>query len=170
MISISLFLLAIVTANLSAAYFGPAATPINAFFLIGLDITLRDRLHEMWHGKQLKLKMLGLISAGGALTYVLNQGAGQICIASVVSFMAALTVDVVIYEGLYKCRRTVKINGSNIGAAAVDSILFPTIAFGAFIPWILFWQFAAKVSGGFIWSIVFVKISYFRKLYSNVST
>ena len=37
--------------------------------------------------------------------------------------------------------------------AAVDSILFPTIAFGSFLPTIIALQFAAKVAGGALWSI-----------------
>ena len=37
---------------------------------------------------------------------------------------------------------------------AVDSILFPTIAFGSFLPLIVLGQFAAKVGGGFVWSLL----------------
>jgi uncharacterized PurR-regulated membrane protein YhhQ (DUF165 family) len=48
----------------------------------------------------------------------------------------------------------VRANGSNVIGAAVDSIVFPTLAFGAFLPAIIALQFAAKVAGGLIWSIV----------------
>jgi hypothetical protein len=35
----------------------------------------------------------------------------------------------------------------------VDSLVFPTIAFGSFIPWVVAGQFIAKTLGGYIWSL-----------------
>ena len=154
MFAVLIFLLAIIGANLSVAYFGPISTPFNAFILIGLDLSLRDHIHEKWHGKSLGLKMLGLICAGAIITYLLNRGAGMICVASVVAFGAALMVDTIIYHVLYKKSRMVKMNGSNLGSSAIDSILFPTIAFGVFMPWIVLGQFLAKIGGGFVWSLL----------------
>jgi len=151
MFYVLLYLVSIILANLSVAYFGPISTPFNAFFLIGLDLSLRDKLHETWHGQGLKWKMFGLIAAGGYVTWLLNRGAGQVCIASVVAFSAALLIDTVIYERLIKKDKFIKMNGSNIGSAAADSILFPTIAFGALMPWIVIGQFVAKVVGGALW-------------------
>ena len=125
MFAIIIFLLAIVAANLSVAHFGPASTPFNAFILIGLDLSLRDHIHEKWHGKNLGLKMLGLICTGSAITYLLNRGAGMICVGSVVAFAGALIVDALIYQKLFKKSRMVKMNGSNVGSAITDSVLFP---------------------------------------------
>jgi uncharacterized PurR-regulated membrane protein YhhQ (DUF165 family) len=50
----------------------------------------------------------------------------------------------------------VRANGSNVVGALVDSILFPTIAFGfgAFLLPVVALQFAAKVAGGAVWSFV----------------
>jgi len=45
-------------------------------------------------------------------------------------------------------------NISNTVGAAVDSLLFPTIAFGVLMPEIIALQFVAKVAGGAIWSFV----------------
>ena len=45
-------------------------------------------------------------------------------------------------------------------SAMADSTIFPTIAFGSFMPLIVLGQFAAKVSGGFIWAFI---ISRFRE-------
>ena len=157
MVPVSIFLLAIVAANLSVAYFGPVSTPINAFILIGLDLSLRDYIHEKWHNKNLGLKMLGLICVGALITYLLNRNAGMICVASVIAFACALAVDTVIYQWLFKRSKMVKMNGSNIGSALTDSILFPTIAFGVFMPWIILLQFLAKVLGGFLWSWVLTR-------------
>jgi len=154
MFAILIFLSAIVFANLSVSYFGPVSTPFNAFILIGLDLSLRDYIHEKWHGNHLALKMFGLICAGAAITYLLNRGAGMICIGSVVAFAGALIVDAVIYQRLFNKSRMVKMNGSNIGSAIADSVLFTTIAFGAFMPWIIIFQAVAKIGGGFFWSLL----------------
>ena len=48
----------------------------------------------------------------------------------------------------------VRVNGSNVFSAAVDSAVFPTLAFGVFLPWVILGQFAAKVAGGFVWSMI----------------
>ncbi len=48
-----------------------------------------------------------------------------------------------------------RINGSNIPSALVDSLVFPTLAFGSFLWPIVLGQFLAKVLGGFAWSMVF---------------
>ena len=157
MFSILIFLLAIVAANLSVAYFGPISTPFNAFVLIGLDLSLRDRIHEKWHGNHLGLKMFGLICAGAAITYLLNQGAGMICVGSVVAFAGSLIVDSVVYQKLMHKSKLFRMNGSNIPSAITDSILFPTIAFGVFMPWIIILQAVAKIGGGALWAWVLTK-------------
>jgi hypothetical protein len=45
---VSLYLTAIVAANLLTARFGPTASIYNAFALIGLDLITRDRLADFW--------------------------------------------------------------------------------------------------------------------------
>ena len=146
------YAVAMVAANLLVATFGPAISPINAFLLIGLDLTLRDWLHvrlKTW-------QMGGLILGTGALTYLLNPAAGMIAVASAVSFLAASIVDWAIFvktTGSWIKRANV----SNTAGAAVDSLLFPTIAFGALMPEIVALQFVAKVSGGAVWSYVLEK-------------
>jgi len=49
---------------------------------------------------------------------------------------------------------SVRVNGSNLFSAAVDSVVFPTLAFGMFMPWIVLGQLAAKVAGGAMWSVI----------------
>lgn len=151
---IALYLIAIVAANLSVAYFGPSATIINAFLFIGLDLTTRDKLHDAWGGRNLWPKMFALIAAGSLISYLLNRTAGMIAIASTVAFLAAGLTDAFMYQVLRERRYLVRVNGSNVPAALVDSIVFPTIAFGALLPWIVLGQFAAKVLGGFVWSLL----------------
>ena len=152
--TVALYLVAIVAANLSVAYFGPAVTVVNAFLFIGLDLTLRDRLHEAWSGRQLVLRMGLLIAAGGAISYLLNASAGPIALASTVAFAVAAALDGLTYSLLGDRARLVRINGSNVVGAAADSLIFPTLAFGSLIPAIVLGQFVAKVAGGFVWSLI----------------
>jgi hypothetical protein len=154
MFYIALYLSAIVLANLSVAHFGPSSTIANAFLFIGLDLTSRDHLHDAWHGRGLAWKMAALIAVGSLLSWLLNRNAGPIALASFAAFACAAIVDTLIYHLLKDRSKMLKINGSNVLSAAVDSLVFPTLAFGAILPVIVLGQFAAKVAGGFIWSIV----------------
>lgn len=158
MLYIGLYLIAIVLANLSVSFFGPASTIVNAFLFIGLDLTSRDKLHDAWHGNHLVLKMTALIAVGSILSWFLNRDAGQIALASFIAFGAAGIVDAVTYTLLGKRDHIVKVNGSNVASAAVDSFLFPAIAFGFPLLWtIMLGQFAAKVCGGAVWYIILNK-------------
>lgn len=151
-IAILIYATAMTLANLSVAAFGPAISPLNAFVLIGLDLALRDWLHVRLKAWQ----MLALIVAAGALTYMLNPAAGKIAVASSVAFTAAALVD---WATFARLRGTwlFRANGSNVAGAAVDSLIFPTLAFGALMPHIVAMQFVAKVVGGAIWAWVLAR-------------
>ncbi len=154
------YLAAIVLANFIVLWFGPTATIFNAFVLIGLDLSMRDKLHDLWRGKKLVLKMGMLIFAGSAITWLLNAEAGRIALASVIAFSTAAIVDTLLYTLYYKKSFLVKANISNVGGSLADSILFPTVAFGSFLPFIILGQFTAKFLGGFIWAYI---IDFFRE-------
>ncbi|NMA69142.1 MAG: VUT family protein [Desulfitobacterium sp.] len=154
MLIVAAYLAANVAANLSVTYFGPISTPINAFLLIAFDLAARDKLHEEWSHKHLWPKMLLLVGSGALLSYFLNRDAGPIAIASFIAFLLTGLTDTVVYQALKKHPRIIKSNGSNIASAAVDSVAFPTLAFGTFIPYAVFGQFFAKVFGGYIWSLI----------------
>ena len=146
--AILIYAAAMTLANLSIAHFGPWVSPLNAFVLIGLDLALRDLLHvrlRVW-------QMLALIGAAGALTYALNPAAGQIAAASSVAFTAAALVDWAAFARL-RGSWLLRSNGSNMAGAAVDSLIFPTLAFGVLMPHIVAMQFVAKVAGGAIWAL-----------------
>lgn len=151
---IALYLVAIVAANLTVATFGPNTTIINAFLFIGLDLTTRDRLHELWHGRGLIWKMGALIAVGSIISYLLNANAGQIALASFLAFALAAIADTIVYSLLHSVKWLWRSNGSNLVSAAVDSLIFPSIAFGAILPLVILGQFVAKVAGGFFWSLV----------------
>lgn len=151
---VCLYLLAIVMANLSSAYFGPSASIINAFLFIGLDLTSRDKLHDAWSGRGMVWKMGLLILIGSFISWALNRNAGIIAFASMIAFSVAAITDTVIYQFLRDRTYMVKVNGSNLFSSLVDSLIFPTIAFGGFMPLITLGQFAAKVAGGALWAYV----------------
>lgn len=154
MIYVILYLGAVILANLIVTALGPTSAILVAFFLIGLDLTARDHLHDAWHGEGLLWKMAALIAAGSLLSWLLNRNAGPVAIASFVAFASAATVDSLVYHFLRGYPRWLRINGSNVPSAAVDSAIFPVLAFGGF-PWlIILGQFLAKTLGGFVWSLV----------------
>ena len=155
-----MYLAAIVAANLTVAAWGPGMTVFNAFAFVGLDLVARDKLHDAWHGNGLVWKMGALIATGSVLSWLLNQNAAQIALASFVAFACAAVVDTVAYHLLRRRVWWQRVNGSNVVSAAVDSVLFPQIAFGAFLPAIVLGQFVAKVAGGAVWSAV---LGYVRK-------
>lgn len=151
---VAAYLVAIVAANLLVAALGPRAVFVVAFCFIGLDLTLRDRLHEGWRRRGLLWKMSLLIASGSVISWGLNRGAGAVALASFAAFAAAATVDALTFHVLRERRYLVKVNGSNVIGALVDSIVFPTVAFGGFGLAITAGQFASKVAGGFLWSLV----------------
>lgn len=147
------YVLAMIAANLLIATFGPIATPVNAFLLIGLELALRDWLHLRLRAQQ----MLLLVVSTGLITFVLNPSAGKIAIASACAFTAAALVDWFTFSRL-RGTWMFRANGSNIAGALTDSVLFPTIAFGALLPQIVLMQFIAKVFGGAFWSLLIRKL------------
>lgn len=123
MFYVTLYLLAIVLANLSVAAFGPSVSVLNAFLFIGLDLTARDALHERWSKQNLVRNMALLIAGGSLLSWFLNRDAGQIALASFVAFAAAAVVDTAVYRLLDGKARWLKINGSNGNQRLVDEAM-----------------------------------------------
>lgn len=152
-ITIFIYLFSMTAANLLVAKFGPSISPVLAFFLIGLDLSLRDWLHV----RMKALHMIGLILVAGALTFALNPVAGIIAVASASAFTLAALTDWAVFTkvpGSWMRRA----NASNVAGAAVDSLVFPTIAFGALMPHIVVMQFVAKVAGGALWAALIKKL------------
>ena len=153
-VAIGVYAFAMTAANLTVAQFGPWVSPINAFFLIGLDLALRDWLHV-----RLRIWQMGLLIAStGLLTFALNPAAGAIAVASAVAFTAAALVDWTTFAKL-RGSWLFRANGSNVAGAAVDSLIFPTLAFGVLLPHIVALQFVAKVAGGGIWAWLLSKVT-----------
>ena len=146
-LALLIYALAMTLANLAVAKFGPSITGLTAFIMIGLDLALRDWLHE-----QLKTwQMASLISGTGLITFLLNPAAGMIAIASAIAFTAAAIVDWLSFATL-RGPWLFRANGSNLSGAVVDSLLFPYLAFGAWLPGTVISQLFAKLLGGAIWA------------------
>lgn len=153
------FLGAVVTANLLTTN-DPRWAPVNAFWLIGLDLVCRDKLDDTWQRGRV-YKMGALVIAGSVIAYALNADAGSVALASAVAFAAAFSTDWAVYSRLRERSWLERANWSNVPSAAIDSILFPLIAFpalaGSFLglDWFLVATlFAAKVGGGAVWSLL----------------
>lgn len=147
-----LYVAAMLLANLLVSKFGPAISPVLAFFLIGFDLSMRDWLHVRLRAWQ----MVGLIGVAGLLTYTLNPAAGMVAVASAVAFTSAALVDWATFTRL-RGSWLFRANGSNVAGAAVDSLIFPTLAFGVLIPHIVALQFVAKMAGGAIWAALLAR-------------
>lgn len=147
------YLLVIVAANLGLAALGPSWMPLIGFVAIGLDLTLRDRLHEEWRHRWLWPKMLAVIAAGGALSALVAPGSRRIAAASAVSFVLSGAVDALVYGAITR-RSTARVV-SNLCGAAVDSLAFPALAFWAWMPALVVAQFGAKAGGGVLWATLF---------------
>lgn len=149
---VSVYILSVVLANLSASYFGIWITPINAFLLIGLEITVRDLLHERIN----HLQMIGIVLVAGILSYSINIDTQNIAIASLIAVTVSCLLDYAVFKRT-KGSWLKKSNTSNVFSSASDSLLFPTIGFGTFNVGVVLLQFFLKLFGGFIWSLAINK-------------
>lgn len=143
------YVLVIVIANLSTTYFGLWITPLNAFFLIGAELVLRDVMHESLS----KTKMLIIVVIAGIISFLINAESKNIAIASFAAIVVSCLVDYYVYskiKGTWKKRS----NTSNFFSGFTDSLIFPLIAFGGFNPYIFVLQWIAKFAGGFIWTLL----------------
>lgn len=156
--AVVVYVCAIALANVLVAAFGPAWSVINAFVLIGLDLSLRDYLHDGFRGRR-AVKLGAMIVAGGALAYIVDPSSGRIALASSLAFIIAATADSIAYHLLRRRQWMTRANGSNLVGAGVDSFFFPAIAFGFPLLWpIVLGQFVAKVAGGALWSLVIERV------------
>lgn len=149
------FLASIVGANLAVKAFGLPGSIVAGFLLIGLDLTVRDALHERWRGAALPVFMGLLILAGGLITLALNLGAGEIVIASVAAFTISATADAIVYAAMDKRPRIQRVVASNGVGAALDTLVFVGLAFGGEV--LLYggpFQFSVKFIGGFVWAVI----------------
>jgi uncharacterized PurR-regulated membrane protein YhhQ (DUF165 family) len=153
------YLGAIVLANLLVVALGPSVVILNALVLIGLDLTVRDVLHERWQGRALWLRMAALIATGGLISWALNAEAYLVALASTLAFVAASVTDALVYQFLSAAPRLTRMNVSNVCSALVDSWVFPLVLLGTLAgqAWLVMGLWIAKVAGGLIWSLILAR-------------
>jgi uncharacterized PurR-regulated membrane protein YhhQ (DUF165 family) len=146
--TITAYIAAITAANLLVAHYGPAVSVVNAFLLIGVDLALRDIIDDELGAR--RWPMLAMILTAGAISYAANPASARIAAASCAAFVAASTIDWTVYRALRgRASWADRANTSNVAGAAIDSALFPLLAFGYPPLWIvMIGQFAAKIGGG----------------------
>ena len=98
--------------------------------------------------------MLALILAGSVLAYLVTPNAGRIGMASGVAFLAAESIDALVYHAARSWEWLERSNFSNLFGAAVDSLVFPTLAFGGVLWGISLGQFTAKVAGALLFTLL----------------
>lgn len=154
--AIIVYAVAIIIANGLAAKFGPSVTPYTAFAFIGLDLTIKDYLQV----RLTKWQMGAVIVGAGLLAFVVDQSARFIAVASLIAFVVSSVADYITFR-LTSGKWIKRSLYSNAVGAAVDSIVFPTIAFGSLMPMIVGGQFIAKVAGSALFAFA---ISRFVKM------
>lgn len=155
---VALYLGAAAAANLAVARYGSAAMPVTAFLLIPFDLSSRDLLHERWEGRGLFLRMAALVAAGSTLSYLISPSSGRVALASAASFAVAGGADALAYHVLRGWPRSSRMNLSNVCGAVFDSVAFPLLAFGATTFWLSAGQAGTKVAGGYLWTLLFVRL------------
>ncbi len=152
------YLLAVVAANWTVTTFGQVGLIVTGFLLIPFDLVTRDVLHEEWHDSWLRARMTALILGGSAISFLTSASSFRVALASAVAFGLAGLADFAVYYLMDDETRTVRMNASNTVSAALDSLLFPLIAFGGFSASVSLSQAALKIVGGLIWTFLFLRI------------
>jgi hypothetical protein len=157
-LKISLYLFAIIISNFVVHWMGSQGLIFTALFLIPFDYVMRCYFHEKWSGKELILKLGSITILGSLLTFAFNQDTLNIAIGSSVSFFSAQIMAGLFYRINLKRSYFVKVNGSDLIAIIVDSLIFQMIAFQNIDLDIFYSQVFLKFIGGLFWySILFRK-------------
>lgn len=159
----AVYLAAIVAANLVTAHYAaeghPEASLVTAFALVGLDVVVRDVLHDTLRGVRRWSWLGALVLAGSGLSYLANPDSAAVAQASAIAFAAMMAADTAAYHALRRLPWVERSGISNVCGAAVDSAVFVALAFdGPFLFWIAFGQFTAKAAGGFLWAVLLERV------------
>lgn len=157
---VGLYLTAIVSANLFVERWGQRGLVLTAFLLIPFDLVNRDALQQRWQGRGLLLRLVLLTGAGSILTVLFSHSAARIAAASCIAFLAASTVDSIVFQLLLARPRLVRINSATVASSLVDSMVFPVVAFGVHHVSLSLClaQAGSKILGGLAWSILLLPL------------
>ncbi len=163
-IKISLYLIAFVLSNFIVLWFGNVGLIFTALFLIPFDFVIRCFFHETWKGKELIIKLGILVLISSVLTFLINQDAFNIALASCVGYVSAQIFAGIFYQIFINKSYFIKVNGSDAVGILIDSVLFQLVAFSFISLEITISQFILKIIGGFFWYyVLFVKFKIQKK-------
>ena len=94
-----------------------------------------------------------MIATSAAISYLLNPASGQVALAGLMAFSASTLADWWLFSSLNGTWFRKCLGGLTLGSA-IDSFLFPTLAFGEFLAEIVALQFLAKFLGGIMWAYI----------------
>ena len=160
---IFLYIGSVLIANLlSYHYYSIYMNGIICFFLISFDLTVRDYFHITMR----KRDMFFVILIAGLSSVLINYNSFYIALASTSAFLSAALVDYVLFA-VSPGNFIVRSNVSNILSAIIDSLVFSVIAYGDMGGNIFFIMVAAKLVGGFVYSILLNSYIINRNIYAQ---
>lgn len=135
MISIVLYILSILAANLTAATLfsiGPFTLAVGTLFF-GATFTLRDYIHRAY-GRHTAYKAIGAVFVLSIIQSLLMGVPVRIIVASAVALLLAELTDTQIYQALIQRSWFTRVTRSNAVSTVLDSLLFSLIAFLGVMP------------------------------------
>lgn len=156
------YLIALVAANLIVKHFGPFGLWFSSAFLIPFDFICRCIFHETWKGGKLVLNLILLTIFSGVITFVMNENAWNIALASFSGIVSVQIFAGIFYQLFKKKSFLVKVNLSDLVAIVVDSIVFQLVAFQAINMEVTGGQILIKMVGGLFWFFIIFKLFKFN--------
>lgn len=135
MLSIVLYILATLSANLLATTFvtlpGGAMVALGTL-TFGATFTLRDRVHR--RGRRTVYMMIAMAAVANVIMAALIGIPWRIIGASFLAIVLAESADTEVYERLRQRSWLVRVAGSNAVSVPLDTILFTCLAFAGVFP------------------------------------
>lgn len=145
---VAVYILAVAATTAISGALGPLASVLDSLPGIGLVIVIRGLLQDHW--KVHTWFWMGVLILMGTLASLsVNATHPRVALASGTAFVFAnITAGL-----LYPRNRRLSI----VAFAVVDSFIFPALAFGTFMWWVVGGQIVAKIAGAIIWSLILLK-------------
>jgi queuosine precursor transporter len=135
MIDAAIYIIAVLAANYTAAWFIPlpifGLVSVGTLFF-GITFTQRDRVHR--HGRRAVYLMIAVAAALNVLESALLDVPWRIILASFLAIILAETADTEVYQRLIRRPWLQRVAGSNAISIPIDSSLFTFVAFGGVFP------------------------------------
>lgn len=154
---ILLWLAAFVAANLLVNHFGAYGLWVSSFLLIPFDFVCRCLFHETWTGRRLVMNLTALTILSGCITFLINNGALNIALASFLGFAAAQLGAGIFYQRNKNKSWFYKVNISDLVAIVFDSVVFQLVGFGTLNIYVTTGQVIIKFLGGLMWYFILKK-------------